>query len=629
MRNAKRVLFIERNVRNEKLGIMYLASSLKVAGHHADLVQTDKADLDAHIRAFRPDFVAFSITTGEHVFALKTAREVKARYGIPNVFGGPHCTFFPELGFEPDVDFVVQGHGERAIVRIVEGHEAPGFIKATMADHLDELAFPDRDIFYQYPEFRDNPMKNVITSRACPYKCSYCFNHSQMAMTRLDGETKQWFDRRSVENVVAEIDEIRQRYPLDKILYLDDSFIQSQSWLDAFLTGYTRDVRLPWMCSLRVNCLDEDLAQRMFRSGLEMVNYAMESADPDVQQRLLHRGHISNGDVIRAISLFDDFGVRARMQNMIGLPLTNPLEDALNTLQFNMRHRVTDSWCSIFQPYPRTALGQYCVDHGYATEDRLRHCSESFFDESRIDISEKDELYALQKLWYFVIDAELPLELVRILIRGRFTPLVGDDLQRLRFRCSRKKLYGIDDADPEVAIDLQSRERWAMGGCAAATGPASGSPTDAAAPLIRRTLSGVDVPDRFVDIMASVEFASTEVESLARYARGESVCGPTIYTIDDATGELADPNVSIYIRGTADPDGCDIRKMPESHFMRDMAETRDALAAKACGDPVSEPAESLVALDIVSHTGSTFESATATRVDSTDRDERHRNQYLA
>ncbi|MCH7629051.1 MAG: DJ-1/PfpI family protein, partial [Proteobacteria bacterium] len=80
---------------------------------------------------------------------------------------------------------------------------------------------------------------NVITSRACPYKCSYCFNHAQLALTRLDGETRRWFDRRSVENVVAEINELRERYPLDKVLYIDDSFIQSRDWLDAFLDGYT------------------------------------------------------------------------------------------------------------------------------------------------------------------------------------------------------------------------------------------------------------------------------------------------------------------------------------------------------------------------------------------------------
>ncbi len=124
-------------------------------------------------------------------------------------------------------------------------------------------------------------------------------------------------------------------------------------------------------------------------------------------------------------------------------------------------------------------------------------------------------------------------------------------------------------------------------------------------------------------------FPPSEVEHLARYARGESVYDPPIYTINDATGELADPNVSIYIRGTEDPDGCDIREMPESHFMRNMAETRDALAAKACGDPVSERSESLVSLGIGKSVQPTLQPVTANALEDTDCDERHLNQYLA
>lgn len=614
MVDAKRVLFIERNLRNEKLGVMYLSASLKARGHHADLIQTDKENLDDKIKNYKPDFVAFSITTGEHIYALKLAREIKERYNILNIFGGPHCTYFPELGISPDVDFIVQGHGERAIIQIVEGHESPGFIKAEMAEHLDEHAFPDREIFYQYAEFRDNPMKNVITSRACPYKCSYCFNHSQMALTKLDGETRQWFDRRSIENVVSEINGIRDHYPLEKILYIDDSFIQTQSWLDAFLDGYTRQVKLPWMCSLRVNCLDESLAERMFHSGLEMVNYAMESADPDVQQRLLHRGHISNGDVIRAISLFDRFGVRARMQNMIGLPLKNPLEDALNTLQFNMRHRVTDSWCSIFQPYPRTSLGQYCVDHGFTTEDNLRHCSESFFDESRINIPDKDELYALQKLWYFIIDGDLSLDLVQILIRGRFTEKIGDQLQRLRFKCSRKKLYGIDDADIDMDINMRSRERWKI--IPKRIQELNGH----SEPLIRAALADSSLPDKFIDILSRVDYKAEIIRKFKKQIQGEQVFEQPIYTIDDRTGDLVDPDVSIYIRGTDQPDDNDIRNMTESHFMRNMAETRNALANKTIGNTP----DSLVAMEVVSNDGEMIENGS-----KGDRDERHLNQYLA
>ena len=575
MRNKKRILFIEHNLRNEKLGIMYLSAALKNSGHHATLIRIDKEDLDEGIRDYKPDFVAFSIATGEHTYALQIAQKVKQRYKIPNIFGGPHCTFFPEFVYEPDVDFVVSGQGEQTIVDIVEGHVRPGFVKATMANHPDTLAFPDRDIFYQYKEFRDNPMKNVITSRACPYRCSYCFNHSYLALAKVNGETRKWFNRRSVENVINEINEIRDQYFLGKVLFIDDNFIQKDAWTNDFLNVYSNQAGLPWMCSMRVNHLDEHLAERLFLSGLTMVNYALEPADPEVQQRLLNRGHIRNSDIIRAINLFNQFGIRARMQNMIGLPLANPLEDALNSMQFNINHAVTDSWCSIFQPYPRTALGQYCIDHGFISGDQLSFCSESFFHDSRLNIPDKREIYALQKLWYFIVDGNISLDLVQILIRGEFTQQIGDQLQELRFQCSRKKLYDIDDIDTATATDLQSRER-----CTPSVPSQVETATQSDSP-VWLALKGLDLPNRFIEILLQVKFAPQELHHLTRYLRGKQIYSLPMYTVDDETGKLADPNISIFRRGCSDPITNDIRNMPEDHFMQGIAEIQEQLTLQS------------------------------------------------
>lgn len=561
MPDKKRILFVEHNLRNEKLGIMYLLAALKNRGHHADIVKIDEEDIHHKILDFRPDFVAFSVTTGEHITALKIAKEIKERYQIQNIFGGPHCTFFPEFCKTVDIDFMVAGQGERAIVDIVESRSKPGFVMGELAPDITKLPFPDREIFYQYDEFCNNPMKNIITSRACPYKCSYCFNHSYLSLTKMEDQSKKWFLRRSVDDVISEINDIRNKYPLEKLLFIDDNFISDRNWVDEFVEKYTQHVNLPWMCSMRVNTLDEDLAERLKNSGLVMVNYALESADPEVQQKLLNRGNINNGDIIRAISMFNRYGVRARMQNMIGLPLLNPLEDALNTLQFNMNHRVTDFWCSIFQTYPRTALGKYCVDHDFITEEELGYSANSFFDESRLNINNKKEIYALQKLWYFVIKGKIPLDLVQILIRGDFTPSIGSELQELRFSCSRKELYGLKEAAPKKPNNLIC----------------SRDITDQTISLIEESLKNLNLPDLFHEILAKVAFKPAELIDLAKYIRGEQVYPKPLYTINDKTGALLNPEVSIFNRGTVDPAASDIRNMPEEHFMNDITAIRRTL----------------------------------------------------
>ena len=556
----KRILFIEHNLRNEKMGIMYLSASLKHRGHITDLVQTDKEDLSYKIRNFKPDFVAFSIATGEHSWALATAEKIHQEFKIPNIFGGPHCTFFPEFGYSSHIDFMVSGQGEIAIADIVEGKIKAGFVRG-QASSLDEIPFADREIFYQYKEFLNNPMKNFITSRSCPNKCSYCFNHAYLTLTKIDSETEKWITRRSVKNVIEEIHQVRERYGLEKVLFIDDNFIQNRTWLSQFLNAYEELQPLIWYCSLRVEQFTKTLAEKLSKSGLSMINYALESADPMVQQCILNRGNIHNGDIIQAISFFNQFNIRSRMQNMIGLPLTNPLEDALNTLQFNLHHHITDSWCSIFQPYPRTALGQYCIDKKFISPHQISTCAESFFDESRLSIPNKKELFILQKLWYFIVEGNIPLDLVQILIRGDMSKEVAGQLQQLRFKCSKKHLYNIQDTDSNLNQEQSLTSTNILA-------------------IIQGIFKDIDIPRPFVELIAQMKFEPQEVNNLNRFLHGERIYDQPLYTINDLTGELADPNISIYIRGAKNPITDDIRKMTDLGYVKDIINVRNHLFIK-------------------------------------------------
>jgi len=103
------------------------------------------------------------------------------------------------------------------------------------------------------------------------------------------------------------------------------------------------------------------------------------------------------------------------------------------------------------------------------------------------------------------------------------------------------------------------------------------------------------------------------------------VFDPPIYTIDDDTGDLADPDISIYIRGTPDPTAADVRAMPDAHFMRDMADVRVALAQRPLETPSAEPESVPVGgNDIHPETSARTRGEYPVR-----RDERHLNQYLA
>ena len=292
---------------------------------------------------------------------------------------------------------------------------------------------------------RDNPMKNIITQRDCVYSCSYCFNHAWREVFK--NEKGKMFQRKSIDYVIRETRDIKQKWGLEKVLFLDDNFIgpgkKNKEWMDEFSAKWQEEINLPFLCSMRANLVNEPLIKKLKETGLEMVNFALESATPQVQRETLNRGQITNEDIGRAIGLFKKYDIRCRMQNMIGLPIENPLEDALTTLEFNMHAGVDDSWVSIYQPYPGTKLGDFCFEKGLIEGEKLESCSDSFYDGSNLDIPDKDKIQRLQKWWHWVVKHKVDLDFVKILLEVPMDKPTRDMLQELKFEDARKNLYGI------------------------------------------------------------------------------------------------------------------------------------------------------------------------------------------
>jgi len=436
-----RILFVETDIRLEKLGIMYVSAALKQNGHDTLLCRYECDDIHDCITSFCPDFLAFSVTTGKNVFLFELAANLKKQYGLKTIFGGPHATFFSDSIPEDVADFVVVGQGEKAVVEIVENRAAGRIVKCDFMD-LDLIPFPDRELFYRFDEFRDNPIKNIITCRDCPYSCAYCYNHSWKQMFKTETNFMQ---KRSVGSVISEIRSLKDRYLLRKIMFVDDNFLFHKDWVFEFCEQYRKEIGLPFLCCFSLNLLDECLLERLKAAGLWMVTFAIESADPTVQKTVLNRGHVSNNQIIKALSLLKKYGIKCRMQNMIGLPLQDSIGDALNTLAFNKRHKVADSWVSIFQPYPNTALAEYTLRNGFCDSIENSY-ADSFFDRTHLNIENAEKINRLQKWWYFIVRYGISKANVRILLEIPIDELALRSLQDLRFEYSRKYLYDIAES---------------------------------------------------------------------------------------------------------------------------------------------------------------------------------------
>ncbi len=410
-----RVLFFQDTL-YESFGPEMLSAVLKADGHACDLLvvgEEGRGEALAKARRFAPDVAAFSVPSFGARWAVDLAREVRRELGVLTIFGGPHCSCFPDFAREGAVDLACVGEGEGAIVDLARavdaGEDARSianllFTDADGAVHrnpvrplvsdLDTLPFQDRELYYKYRPLRDLSYKLFMAGRGCPYDCSYCFNSTLRATYRGLGP---WVRRRSPEKVIEEIEQVRARYGLRTLGFVDDTFTTSRRWLVEFCDLYRREVGLPFNCIARINEVDEEVAEALGRAGCHFVSFAVETGNERLRREVLDR-RIGDDDIRRGAALLKSQGIKLLTCNMFGLP-GETVEDGIATLRLNAEIGATVVGTSVLQPMPGTRIRGECVRQGLLAEDYDPNAAEGFAASSPlVDHPYRRELGNLQQL---------------------------------------------------------------------------------------------------------------------------------------------------------------------------------------------------------------------------------------
>ncbi|MGB3905229.1 MAG: radical SAM protein [Anaerolineae bacterium] len=416
------ILFIIKEIDNEPHGILRVSAALKQSGHRTDMVvATEEDPVEAALR-LKPDVVAYSVYTGTQRYYLDVNRRIRAQMGVFSIMGGPHPTFFPEIIEEEGVDGICIGEGEYATVDLVNalengdpietvsnwwiesnGHIHRNHLRPLVTD-LDQLPFPDRELLYRaHPLSRERKLKPFITGRGCPYNCSFCFNEAYSDLYKGKGRRTR---RRSVDNVIRELKEVRERYPLDFVMFLDDTFIINKKWLQGLAVRYEEEIGLPFWCQVRPNLVTEEKVALFKDMGCVSVSFGLETANDRLRYEILNR-RITKEQVLKASRILREYGVKYSTNNMLGLP-TGGLQADLETLDLNIQCRADYVNVFLYQPYPKTKLGEMAFREGLM-KGTFEDLSGSVTEDTIIKFGsemEKQQVENLQKL--LSITAEFP-----------------------------------------------------------------------------------------------------------------------------------------------------------------------------------------------------------------------------
>ncbi len=311
-------------------GLGYLAGSLIANGYRdvtlydgAVETETVAAVLDRAIAEQHPyNVVGISAPTVLIENGWAAAREAKAR-GALTIFGGPHLTLQPDESMQKsEVDLVVRGEGEEAIVeilRVIETtadgrpptadarlgnilglswRDADGKIKHTpdrpLRPDLDNIPLPAYQLFKIERYTNLQPLTDglhpharaytIVTSRGCPYKCTYCSKP-------ITGDT--WRPR-SVENVVKEWRMLVRDFHATEIGVTDDiwnlDLKRAKDLCRALVDEQLNTV--PWVTvhGMKVNHTDPELFRLMKQAGCKRVGFGVENGDEEILKRVIRKG---------------------------------------------------------------------------------------------------------------------------------------------------------------------------------------------------------------------------------------------------------------------------------------------------------------------------------------------------
>lgn len=483
-----RVLFVYPNLNAEEgfnHGVAVLSGALKAHGHETALININEALYDVpsdeevveRVRAYGPDLVAFSAMSQQYRYALRLARAIRCELpDLPLSIGGVHTLMCTEQVKADGVwDFVGVGECDQAMPELVGRLQAgdPSYrdvanFHVRLPDgsykdnplgpypRLDDLPVEDYEIYdldHMLPH--KNGWQSILTSRGCPFRCTYCFNREMRERyTRESGEPPSAYLRHyPPQRIVDEVMALRDRHSAIKTIIFDDDLLtmNQEYCIELFERYAAADVGLPFVLNAHVQAFSEEVAAALKAAGCMIAKFGVESGSDELRRKVLHR-HMSNDKIARAFEICHRHGLHSSAFLMIGLPFETreTLEEIMDLM---VRVRPGRMRWAIFYPFEGTESHAIAKAAGFIDEEKMR-TMENYFCASCLRLDDDTDLLVrkLQRALHWYINARCDGP-----VAEEYGRLV-DELERMDLDEWLAVEPGILERDRELSDELIGRD---------------------------------------------------------------------------------------------------------------------------------------------------------------------------
>ncbi len=343
-----------------RLGLALLGTAARQAGYNVKIIYQESVPLRVeHIRW--ADLVGFSITTSTALEGYRLARSVRdldlQKHRRPIVFGGVHATFKPEEALK-EGDYVLRGEADHTFVPFLDAlreggslAEIPGLSRKDRNKiihnpgiekgvNMDSVLSPDWNLFERYKL----KIGAVMTSRGCPYDCSFC------SVAVMLGRA---YRMRSVDKIMEDLGGIKCR----GVFFYDDNFAANKKRTKELLgriiaeRGKTHRVKF-FSAQVRADVArDPELLDLMKEAGFITLFMGFESVNQNTLD--LYNKKQSLEDIKDSIIEIHKRGINIHGMFVLGSDADDE-ETLLETAQFALRNKIETVQFLILTPLPGT-----------------------------------------------------------------------------------------------------------------------------------------------------------------------------------------------------------------------------------------------------------------------------------
>lgn len=405
---------------HEIYGLCFVASEILKSGHQFRWFDGESENVIDEIVNWAPDFLCLSPLSAFFNSIVTLTGKIKERLpGVRSVFGGLHVFAVPEIIQLDEVDIVIRGpvYGtidaiiNSKVSRVIKGNPIPP----------EDIQPAKREYYKEIPRIGKQHVKMIMSHFGCIYNCAYCSASSVRNEVGLKNYKKHWLTRRSIENVINEA-KIFLEYPTTEVELSDDDMLYGSNidaWLFEFADAWESEIKLPIFGNVTPFSILRVSDKTLDRLAGLVTNVCMGLQAVHKETITLFNRQSQTKEIFKkAIDRLNAFGIKIKLDIIVGNPVRDPVGDAIETITFAQsisNNRIIVTMYPLML-YPGTSLTKWCIENNIPLNDECRFNWYSGIGSIKFDVDISKKIKNLTKLGHFFITHKIPERWIRSLI---------------------------------------------------------------------------------------------------------------------------------------------------------------------------------------------------------------------